>query len=115
MKHLTPKFVEFIPKEPEDGIIYISLRFNTAVHKCACGCGLKTVTKISQDDWKLMYDGKTVSFYPSIANWQYPCQSHYWIYKNKVLWIDQFSDFKKYRKIRKRNFIIDLVNKKSKF
>lgn len=35
------EFVEFIPKERQEGILYISIPYATAVHKCFCGCGLK--------------------------------------------------------------------------
>ena len=86
MMRLEHKFVEFIPKELEDNVIYISVRFSTAIHKCACGCGIKTVTPFSPTDWKLIFDGKSISIDPSIGNWSFPCQSHYWITQNKVKW-----------------------------
>lgn len=91
MKRLTPEFVEFIPKELEEGVLYISIRFRTAVHRCACGCGNKTVTRFSPTDWKLIFDGKTVSLSPSIGNWGFPCQSHYWIWENKIEWAVRLS------------------------
>ncbi len=94
MKKLKPEFVEFIPKDIEDDILYISIRFRTAVHLCACGCGNKTVTRFSPRDWKLTFDGKTVSLFPSIGNWSFPCQSHYWIKKNKVIWDRKWSKSK---------------------
>lgn len=90
MKQLNPVFVEFIPKELEEGVLYISIRFRTAVHKCACGCGNKTVTRFSPTDWKLIFNGKTVSLFPSIGNWGFPCQSHYWIRENNVEWAEQW-------------------------
>ena len=74
---LEHRFVEFIPKNLEDNVIYISIRFSTAVHNCACGCGIKTVTPLSPTDWKITFNGKSVSLYPSIGNWGFPCQSHY--------------------------------------
>jgi hypothetical protein len=40
------KFVEFIPKEREEGVLYVSIPYATAVHNCFCGCGLKVVTPI---------------------------------------------------------------------
>ena len=72
---LQPKFVEFIPKDLEDGIIYISMEYATATHKCVCGCGLRVVTPFSPTDWTLIYDGKSVSLDPSIGNWSFPCGS----------------------------------------
>jgi len=83
---LEHRFVEFIPKELEDNVIYISVRFSIAIHKCACGCGIKTVTPFSPTDWKLIFDGKSISIDPSIGNWNFPCQSHYWITQNKIKW-----------------------------
>jgi hypothetical protein len=85
------EFVEFIPDELEQGTIYISIRFATASHLCFCGCGNKVVTPIRPTDWKLIFDGKTVSFDPSIGNWSFPCQSHYWIRNNRVKWAPKWS------------------------
>ena len=89
MKH---KFVEFIPKQKEDGILYISLEYSTVVHKCACGCGLDVITPISPHDWKIIYNGETITLHPSIGNWSYKCRSHYWIKNNNVVWANDFSD-----------------------
>lgn len=92
MMKLEHRFVEFVPKELENNVLYISIRFRTAVHKCACGCGIKTVTPLSPTDWKLIFNGKSVSLDPSIGNWGFPCQSHYWIYKNKIEWAPKWSE-----------------------
>lgn len=78
-----PAFTECIPPDPQPGVLYISLTYATAVHLCACGCALKVVTPFSPADWQLTFDG-TVTIYPSISNWQYPCQSHYFIRSNQV-------------------------------
>jgi hypothetical protein len=85
MKTIVHKFVEFIPETLEEGVIYITLEYGTALHKCACGCGREVVTPLSPNDWKLIFDGKTVSLYPSIGNWRFPCRSHYWIEKNQIV------------------------------
>jgi uncharacterized protein DUF6527 len=85
------EFVEFIPSELQEGVLYISIPYATAVHKCACGCGNKVVTPISPVDWQLLFDGDTVSLTPSIGNWQFPCHSHYWIKSNKVRWSGAWS------------------------
>ncbi|MCL1666576.1 DUF6527 family protein [Elizabethkingia ursingii] len=84
MKMLQHKFVEFIPEHIEEGILYISLEYCTAIHKCACGCGNEVVTPISPTDWKLSFNGKSVTLNPSIGNWSFECQSHYWIKSNKI-------------------------------
>lgn len=88
---LNFEFVEFIPEEIEAGTIYISIRFATASHLCCCGCSNKVVTPISPTDWKLTFDGKSVSLEPSIGNWSFPCKSHYWIHNNRVNWARRWS------------------------
>jgi len=88
MKH---KFVEFIPEELNEGTLYISEKYATTVHKCCCGCGREVVTPLSPVGWQLRADSKTVSLYPSIGNWSLPCQSHYFITNNKVVWAAQWS------------------------
>ena len=84
MKILQHKFVEFIPEKVEEGILYISIEYCTAIHKCVCGCGNEVVTPLSPTDWRLTFNGKTVTLHPSIGNWNFECQSHYWIRDNKI-------------------------------
>ena len=88
---LTHEFVEFIPDELQEGTLYVSIRFATVVHRCCCGCGTEVVTPLSPTDWKLIFDGKTISLDPSIGNWSLECQSHYWIRRNHVRWARQWS------------------------
>jgi hypothetical protein len=83
---LSPEFVDHVPDDKVDGVLYISIPFATAIHRCCCGCGNVVVTPLSPVDWRLTYDGETVSLYPSIGNWGFPCQSHYWISQNRVEW-----------------------------
>jgi len=84
MKTLQHKFVEYIPTFLEEGIIYITIEYRTAVHKCVCGCGGKVVTPITPKDWKLTFDGKSISLFPSIGNWNFDCKSHYFIINNEI-------------------------------
>lgn len=88
---LKHEFVEFIPGKLKERTIYVSIRFGTASHLCCCGCGNKVVTPLRPTDWKLIFNGKTVSLDPSIGNWSFACQSHYWIRNNKVRWAAQWS------------------------
>jgi len=88
----TPKFVETVPEELEEGHLYISTRFRTATHLCACGCGSRVVTPIKPAKWAFTYDGETITLHPSIGRWQLPCQSHYWIRRNQVEWSRAFGD-----------------------
>ena len=85
-KHLTPEFVEFIPEKIQDGRLYISMKYATAVHKCCCGCGNEVVTPFSPSDWHLLFDGEKVSLHPSIGNWNFKCRSHYFIRNNNIIW-----------------------------
>lgn len=88
---LKHEFVEYIPAELEDGTIYVSIPYETVVHRCCCGCGNKVVTPLSPMDWKLIFDGQSISLDPSIGNWSFSCQSHYWITRNRVKWAWKWS------------------------
>lgn len=83
---ITPQFVEFIPDKLQEGILYISERYGTVVHKCCCGCGEEVVTPLTSADWQLRKEGGNVTLFPSIGNWNFHCQSHYWIRRNRVEW-----------------------------
>jgi hypothetical protein len=85
------EFVQLVPDELEPATLYISIAYDTIVHSCLCGCGLRVVTPLSPAEWRLTYDGKTVSLSPSVGNWSFPCQSHYVIAHGRVRWAAQFS------------------------
>jgi hypothetical protein len=86
------EFVESVPAQLQDGIVYISTRFATAMHKCCCGCGAEVVTPLSPAGWALTFNGETISLNPSIGNWALPCKSHYWIRGNRVIWARRWSE-----------------------
>lgn len=88
---LEHRFIKNAPHSLEDNVIYISLEYGNVLHKCVCGCGNEVCTPLSPNDWHLLYDGKTISLYPSIGNWNFPCQSHYWIINNEVEWAPKWS------------------------
>lgn len=88
---LKHEFVEYIPDKLKDETVYVSLAFSTAAHKCCCGCGNEVITPLSPTDWKLISHGESISLYPSIGNWNFPCRSHYWIDHNRVKWAPQWS------------------------
>lgn len=90
-KTLAHEFVEFIPDVIEEGKLYVSIEYATTVHACACGCGKEVVTPLSPTDWKLLFDGKTISLEPSIGNWGFPCRSHYWVRNNQAVWAEDWS------------------------
>ena len=94
MTTFTHRFVEFIPEALEEGVLYISLAYGTVSHRCACGCGREVVTPLTPTDWKLTFDGETITLFPSIGNWDYPCRSHYWIRDSRVQWAEHWSKYR---------------------
>jgi len=88
---LTHEFVEYLPQDLQEGKIYVSLGFATAAHKCCCGCGNEVVTPLSPTDWKIIFDGESISLDPSIGNWSFACGSHYWIVRDRVKWARRWS------------------------
>lgn len=101
-KEVTPQFVDVFPDELKESILYISLRFNTAVHLCACGCKMKTITKIAPKEWSLVYNGKEISLTPSIGNWNFECRSHYWVRNNKFIFIEEKKDWREAHPVKKQ-------------
>lgn len=91
-KRIYPVFTSIIPDVLDRDKVYISLDYNTVAHLCACGCGEEVVTPLQPSEWKMIYDGETVSLHPSIGNWSYKCRSHYWIKGNQIVWADDWSD-----------------------
>ncbi len=79
------EFVRSVPKELKPGVLYISMEYATAVHACCCGCGDQVVTPFTPTDWKMTYDGATVSLLPSVGNWNQKCRSHYVISGGRVI------------------------------
>jgi hypothetical protein len=88
MQHM---FTDIIPDTLEDGVVYISIPYATALHLCCCGCQSEVVTPLSPVDWSLTFDGQSISLSPSIGNWSFPCQSHYWIKRDKIRWDRRWS------------------------
>lgn len=84
----TTVFVDKMPMELKDGVLYVAPHFNCAIHKCMCGCGEKVVTPLGHDlgGWAWEFDGTNVSLHPSVGNFQQPCKTHYFLKKGKVQW-----------------------------
>jgi len=91
--HLEHQFVKHIPEGLEPGVLYVSMEYGTAAHSCCCGCGEEVVTPFTPTDWKMTFDGETVSLNPSIGNWTLACRSHYVIKRGQVIeagpWTDE--------------------------
>lgn len=87
---IEPVFVDdFIPTEKEFGKIYISSKYKTAVHLCACGCGGIVVTPLREGEWTLSVNNGAITLTPSIGNWmgQTPYHAHYLITDNKIIFV----------------------------
>lgn len=95
-KRLESRFVTEVPRELDAGVLYVSMEYATALHRCCCGCGEEVVTPLTPTDWKLTFDGVAVSLWPSVGNWNLACRSHYVIRDNRVLesgaWTPQMID-----------------------
>lgn len=87
MRHsrLEHRFVRQIPDHLEPGVLYVSMEYGTAVHSCCCGCGQEVVTPFTPTDWRMTFDGETVSLRPSVGNWNLPCRSHYVIDRGRAI------------------------------
>lgn len=79
------RFVRSIPSAIEPGVLYVSMEFATAIHLCCCGCGREVVTPFTPTDWKMTFDGVSISLWPSIGNWNFPCRSHYIVRANRII------------------------------
>lgn len=95
-EELRPEFVEYIPSEAEEllpGFVYISMKYNTVVHRCPCGCGGLSEFMLDPIRFRMDYDGQSVTFHPSIGNSNLVCRSHYWIVKNRIKWCAPMEDW----------------------
>ena len=88
LNELRPVFVEHIPDLLDPGLLYVSMKYATCAHSCACGCGGKVFTPLSPDDWQLYYDGHTITLTPSIGNFRFACCSHYFVRNNRIIWVN---------------------------
>ena len=84
-KRLEHRFVEHIPERLEPGVLYLSMEYATSAHSCCCGCGEEVVAPFTPTDWRMTFDGETVSLRPSIGSWTLKCRSHYVIDRGKVI------------------------------
>jgi len=91
VERFDPEFVSRVPDTLQDGRLYVSIQYSTAIHLCACGCRREVVTPLRPGLWRLIYDGE-VTLRPSIGNWSLPCRSHYFITRNRVIWARTWSE-----------------------
>lgn len=81
-----------MPKELQEGVLYVSEEFGVAAHLCPCGCGNKVVTPLGPTDWFFSENKGMPTLDPSIGNWQIPCRSHYWIIDGFIHWSTQWTE-----------------------
>ncbi|WP_292784080.1 DUF6527 family protein [Methylophilus sp. UBA6697] len=85
INYLQPEYVVSFPDQLKEGVLYISEEYASAAHACCCGCGEEVLTPLKPSKWHLSKSKNGVSLHPSIGNWKFDCQSHYWIKENRVL------------------------------
>jgi hypothetical protein len=88
---ITLRRVEYMPKQLEPCILYVSEEFGTAQHLCACGCGSKIRTPLGPTEWSVQETPDGPSLWPSVGNWQQACQSHYIIRGGRIIWAGQWT------------------------
>jgi hypothetical protein len=88
---LSLQHVHYMPKVLEPGVLYVSEEFGAIAHLCPCGCGSKVRTPLGPTNWTLDETKNGPTLYPSIGNWQLPCQSHYLITEGRVVWCTKWA------------------------
>jgi hypothetical protein len=89
---VTYAFVDSAPEELEPGKIYVSIKYRAIVHLCLCGCKEKVLLRLDPDDWSFTFDGRTISIHDSVGNVGLPCRSHYFVRRNRVIWLRPLLD-----------------------
>ena len=110
---LRPLFVEQFPDDFESGILYVSMKYAICGHLCACGCGEKVITPLSPKQWKIAYNGEDVTLYPSIGNYAFACQSHYFLTNGNIIWVGE-RDVEKGKRKKKGLLAKLFISKKDK-
>jgi hypothetical protein len=98
------RFVDTLPDNLEEGVLYVSGQYATSAHKCFCGCGREVITPIHPTKWRLTFDGIHVSLHPSVGSWSLPCKSHYWLQAGNVAWSEAFTE-KEIETVRARDLV----------
>lgn len=88
IQELVPTVVDSMPEVLENGILYLCPKYKTAIHLCACGCGVKTVTPLNVGGWILSGQKEFYTLIPSMGNFsgESPYHAHYLITNNKIEW-----------------------------
>lgn len=80
-----------IPDELKKNIYVVGKeKSKWVIFNCPCKCGNKIQANLMMSQlpaWKLTTSEKTATLYPSISVHRFPCRSHFWLHKNKILWV----------------------------
>jgi hypothetical protein len=92
MDVLRVRQVKYIDEPLEPGVLYVSKEFETCIHLCACGCGMKTVTpwRDMNTGWLYTETDEKVTLRPSILNRVAagcPSNAHYYVTDNRIDWL----------------------------
>ena len=97
-KTLKCKFVDTIPVQKDEGILYVSYKHDTTTHLCPCGCKNIVPLPISHEGndfpgsnydlhrWEFTHLDKIPTIRPSINSVSFECKSHYFITQGKIIW-----------------------------
>ena len=77
------EWVEDMPERMEAATLYISVKHRLTEHLCACGCGTEVSLHLGRSEWRLIYDGDSISVWPSVGNWRLLCNRHYVIQESE--------------------------------
>lgn len=99
---IVAEMVISAPSPLAPGVLYISERFNTALHLCCCGCGAEVVTPLNPAGWSYQLRNGRVSLWPSVGNWSLRCRSHYFIADGRVKWATQMTEAQ-IRRVKRRD------------
>lgn len=88
MKQMTYKtiFIDRMPIELQEGVLYMAPHFETAMYKCMCGCGKIITTPLTKTlnlPYTWLFDGKNASLYPYYND---KCHSKYSLSHGIVEW-----------------------------
>lgn len=86
------EFVDVVPDEIEEGVLYVSVKYKSVSHLCMCGCGEKVAFRLAPERFGIKFDGKAVSLSPSVGNSNFACRSHYWLEHGEVVWLPPLND-----------------------
>lgn len=81
-----------VPERTARGIYIVGSRESPkwAVFDCPCSRGHRLTVNLMRSRypyWNLEMARETVSLTPSIVVTDHPCQSHFWLHRNRVRWV----------------------------